>query len=65
MRKVSFDRGFIAGTLWGASAIFLIGSGYFLSEFNTENFSLISFIISCVMGVALSIGSFKALKSFN
>ncbi|RXF01470.1 hypothetical protein D9981_08510 [Pseudoalteromonas phenolica O-BC30] len=42
-KKFSFDRGFIAGTLWGASAVFFICSGYLLSEFNGDNFSPLSF----------------------
>ena len=64
-KKFSFDRGFIAGTLWGASAVFFIFSGYLLSEFNGDNFSPLSFFITLIMGIVLSIGSFKAFKNFG
>ncbi|MEQ3515725.1 hypothetical protein ABMY35_20595 [Pseudoalteromonas sp. BZB3] len=64
-KKFSFDRGFIAGTLWGASAVFFIFSGYLLSEFNGDNFSAFSFLITLIMGIALSVGSFKTFKNLS
>ncbi|MBE0357357.1 hypothetical protein PPHE_b0653 [Pseudoalteromonas phenolica O-BC30] len=43
----------------GRKCRFFICSGYLLSEFNGDNFSPLSFFITLIMGIVLSIGSFK------